>query len=438
MMRIEQYLSLHAHQQPTKVAVVCGDKRLTYAELDAAVTERAAHYADRKHRAVLMRSTQDEQFLIDYLAIHRAGAVAVPLEKDAPDELLHRLEEQMGHKEMPSDIADVLYTTGTTGRSKAVMVSHRAIWANGDNLLQAQGFNADVAFVVCGPLNHIGCLSKFYPVLMTGGTAIIVDSLRDLPAFYAALDYPSQRLATFLVPASIRMLMALSARRLAAYADRMAFIETGAAPLSKGDMQKLSELLPHTHLFNTYASTETGIIATFDFSQGHCEEGCLGHAMPHSKFFITPEGTIACQGDTLMSGYLDDEERTREVLREGTLYTSDLGSTDTEGCLHLTGRQGDTINTGGLKVDPTEVESVALEHPDVADCICVAASHPLMGHVLRLIVACRPGHQLDKQSLARFIASRLERYKVPLYYEQVDHVLRTYNGKLDRKAYAEK
>ena len=139
-----------------------------------------------------------------------------------------------------------------------------------------------------------------------------------------------------------------------------------------------------------------------------------------------------------MSGYLDDEERTHEVLRDGTLYTSDLGSIDAEGCLHLTGRQGDTINTGGLKVDPTEVESVALEHPDVADCICVAASHPLMGHVLRLIVTCRPGHQLDKQSLARFIASRLERYKVPLYYEQVDHVLRTYNGKLDRKAYAEK
>ena len=246
-MRIEQYLSLHARRQPSKVAVVCGDKQLTYAELDAAVTERAAHYADRKHRAVLMRSTQDERFLIDYLAIHRVGAVAVPLEKDSPDELLHRLEDQMGQKEMPGDIADVLYTTGTTGRSKAVMVSHKAIWANGDNLRQAQGFNADVAFVVCGPLNHIGCLSKFYPVLMTGGTAIIVDSLRDLPAFYAALDFPSERLATFLVPASIRMLMALSARRLAAYADRMAFIETGAAPLSKGDMLKLSELLPYTH-----------------------------------------------------------------------------------------------------------------------------------------------------------------------------------------------
>ena len=114
---------------------------------------------------------------------------------------------------------------------------------------------------------------------------------------------------------------------------------------------------------------------------------------------------------------------------------SDYGRIDDEGMLHILGRENDVINVGGYKVAPTEVEDVTMEYPGVRDCICIAADHPVMGMALKLLVVMAAGTSLDKRSLASHLASRLEPYKVPLLYEQVDAVARTYNGKLDRKHY---
>ena len=157
--------------------------------------------------------------------------------------------------------------------------------------------------------------------------------------------------------------------------------------------------------------------------------------MPHSRVMITEEGKIACQGDTLMSGYLGDEALTSDILRDGTVYMSDYGRIDAEGMLHILGRETDVINVGGYKVSPTEVEDITMEYPGVTDCILIAAVHPVMGMALKLLVVMTAGRSLDKRSLARHLAARLEPYKVPILYEQVDAVARTYNGKLDRKHY---
>ena len=200
-------------------------------------------------------------------------------------------------------------------------------------------------------------------------------------------------------------------------------------------MLRLCELLPKTRLYNTYASTETGIIATYNFNDGRCMANCLGRPMPHSRVLITPEGLIACQGDTLMSGYVGDPELTATVLRDNTIFTSDVGTLDEEGMLRLSGRASDVINVGGFKVSPIEVEEVAMSNPMVSDCICISASHPVTGHALKLLVVTPPDQTLDKRSLAHFLADRLEPYKVPMLYEQVDTIARTYNGKLNRKHY---
>lgn len=435
MTTLEDYLSLYAGSRPDHTALVCGDKRLSYAQLASAVEQRARQWQQWGHRPVVFRSSQDEQFVIDYLAIHRAGAVAMPLEQGAPDALVDELSHRTEGEKLPDEVADVLCTTGTTGHAKAVMVSDSAIVATGDNLVQGQGFSEDTAFVVCGPLNHIGCLSKIYPTLMVGGTLVVVPNLKNLGLFLHLLQTAGRRTATFLVPASIRMLLALGAKSLAASKDRLDFIETGAAPLAQSDMQRLCKLLPATRLYNTYASTEAGVIATFDFHAGGCQEGCVGRPLPHSRVTVSAEGTLVCHGETLMSGYLGDPQRTAQVLHDGGLWTSDLGSIDAEGRIHLTGRAGDVINTGGYKVDPSEVESAAMAHSSVADCVCVAASHPLMGQVLKLLVVTRPGKDLDPKGLADFLKARLEPYKVPYIYNKVEKVNRTFNGKIDRKSY---
>lgn len=429
-MTLEDYLRQDAQCYPDKVAAVCDGRQITYSELYAAVCERAQQLP--RGQVIAFRSSQSIDFLINYFAIHLAGSIAAPLERDTPEPLLQQTAASLiPHSSSLIPPADILYTTGTTGTSKGVVLSHRAIIANAENLIEGQGYTHDLVFVVSGPLNHIGSLSKVWPVVLTGGTLYILEGMKDLEAFFRALDYPAPKAATFLVPAAIRMLLQLSGDRLAAYAHRIDFIESGAAPLPRADMLRLCQLLPQTRLYNTYASTETGIIATYNYNDGRCLEGCLGRPMSHSRVTITADGLIACQGDTLMSGYAGDSADEAPI----TILTSDLGYLDAEGMLHLTGRRGDTINVGGYKVAPTEVEAAAMLLPQVSDCICIAAPHSVVGTALKLLVVTADGIKLDKRSLARSLATRLEGYKVPQLYEQVESVRRTYNGKLDRKYY---
>ena len=455
-MRLVDYLAQNAQRYPDKVAVVCGDRSLTYAQLWQEVERRSHDF--RPHEVVCFRSSQDIDFLVTYLAVHLDGGVSAPLEHGMPDALFERISSAVANCSLFTvpfslPIADILYTTGTTGQSKGVMISHRALIADAENLIAGQGFSHDLVFIINGPLNHIGSLSKIWPCIILGATIIILEGMKDLNAFFHALDYshssfllpPSSKLkfATFFVPATIRMLLQFAPDKLASYAYKLDFIESGAAPLPQADMLRLCELLPNTRLYNTYASTETGIIATYNYNcrrgQGWSDDpplaNCLGRPMPHSRVFITPEGLIACQGDTLMSGYVGDPELTATVLRDDTIFTSDIGTIDEEGMLHLSGRASDVINVGGFKVSPIEVEEVAMSNPMVSDCICISAPHPVTGHALKLLVVTPPDQTLDKRSLARFLADRLEPYKVPMLYEQVDSIARTYNGKLDRKHY---
>ena len=459
MRKLVDYIHLHAERCPDKVAVVCGPQQVTYAQLSALVHQcvlgdgspdpSSSGDCDQEnppHYPVCLRATSTVDFLVHYFALHEAGGVAAPLEKDMPEDTFRQIAEELGRHECPEGTADVLYTTGTTGRSKGVMISHRTILADAENLIDAMSFTPDTVFVINGPLNHIGSLSKVYPVILLGGTIILVDGLRDLNAFFDAFrgaHLPSSiiphtsKYATFLVPASIRILLQLAPNRIAALADRLDFIETGAAAISQSDMEKLCSLLPHTRLYNTYASTETGIIATYNFHdpQHSCLAGCLGRPMRHSRLFITPEGLIACQGPTLMTGYIGDPERTAAILHDDTLFTNDLGHIDQDGFLHLQGREDDVINVGGFKVAPTEVEDAAMSFPDVRDCICLPVPHPITGTALRLLVQMTDGTTLNKRALALHLKEKLETYKVPQLYEQVATIHRTFNGKLNRKAY---
>ncbi len=445
-MNLEDYLHQNARCYPDKVAVVSGDTTLTYAQLWQEVARRAQDF--HPHEVVCFRSSQDIDFLVTYMAVHLAGGVAAPLEHGMPDTLFERISSAVAnsftlHSSLP--IADILYTTGTTGQSKGVMVSHRALIADAENLIAGQGFSHDLVFIINGPLNHIGSLSKIWPCIILGATILIIEGMKDLNAFFRALDTPPSsfllppssklKFATFFVPATIRMILQFAPDRLASYAHKLDFIESGAAPLPQTDMQRLCELLPHTRLYNTYASTETGIIATYNYNDDRCMANCLGRPMPHSKILITLDGLIACQGDTLMSGYVGDPELTATVLRDDTVFTSDVGILDEEGMLYLSGRASDVINVGGFKVSPIEVEEAAMASPMVSDCICISASHPVTGRALKLLVVTPPGQKLDKRTLARYLADRLEPYKVPMLYEQVDTIARTYNGKLDRKFY---
>lgn len=424
---------------PERVAVEDGEAQLTYAQLDHAVTERAAQLREvyGTGQPVVLRASQTVAFLVDYLAIHRAGCAAVPVSHDATEDDDAAIREQLQHCTLPADAADILFTTGTTGRQKGVILTHQALIADAENLIHGQGFHGDLAFVISGPLNHIGSLSKLWPMLIVGGTISITAGVKDMNAFFQAIRRQTLPVATFLVPASIRMLLTFGRKELDQLARQIEFVETGAAPIAESDMLRLRDALPASRLFNTYASTETGIVSTYDYAHHSVKAGCLGRPLPHATAVIGEDGCLVCGGETVMAGYVDPA-MTATVLREGRVYTSDRATLDADGNILLQGRSDDLINVGGYKVSPVEVEDAALAFPGVADCVCIAADHPVIGTVTKLLFVPRPGTTVSRRDLARFLASRLERYKVPQLYEQVERVHRTFNGKLDRKSYQQK
>ena len=460
MNSIEAYLEQDAQCCPDKVALISSAGSITYSQLWQQVLQRADGLPRRQF--IPFRASQTADFLIQYFAIHLAGSVAVPLERDIPEGRYQSVCQYLARSEVPAGAADVLFTTGTTGRPKGVVISHSAIVADAENLIEGQGYSSRLTFVVHGPLSHIGSLSKVWPVILKGATLHILDGLRDADAFFRAFSGEG-RYATFFVPANIRYLLSFDSCRFASLADRLDFIESGGAPLAHADMLRLCQMLPRTRLYNTYASTETGIVATYNFNLnselpapagggnlnselpapvrggdrgGVCGPAdCLGRPMRHSRVVITPGGLIACQGDTLMSGYVGDPDLTVSVLCGQTVYTSDRGWLDGQGRLHIGGRADDIINVGGYKVAPTEVEDAALAIPGIKDCICISAPHPIMGRALKLLVVMADGTAFSKRVIARSLAATLEPYKVPLLYEQVSSVARTYNGKLDRRHY---
>ena len=444
MKNLEKCIEHFAGLTPEKAAVISGGQELSYSCLWKHIQERAKQLKEeeglQEGQPYVFVATQDTDFLVTYCAVHLSGGVCVPLESSTPQERQKQIRDEVNNQMVNGQwsngkCSDVLYTTGTTGNAKGVMLTEKAWTANAENLIDRLSFTSEVLFIVCGPLNHLGSLSKIYPTLMSGGTLYLLDSLKDLNAFFSVFALPYTKIATFLVPSSIRMLLQIASKQLTAVSEKIDFIETGAAPISQHDMEQLCKTLPHSRLYNTYASTETGIVCSYEFSKYGCQPGLVGAPMKHSSVRIDEGGRVICSGDTIMSGYAGSPEATAEVLRAGEVYTSDIGSIDENGMLHLQGRMNDVINVGGYKVNPAEVEDAVSGFDLIKDCICIPAPHVVLGTVPKLLYVPKQGETINPKEIADFLKGRIESYKIPLLYEAVDAIKRTYNGKLNRKAY---
>ena len=160
-MKLEDYLKRDAELFPDKIAVVCGSESVTYAALYQKVVACSDNLMKSYHsgQIVSIRSSQTIDFLVTYFALHKIGCVVAPLEKDTPDSLFKSISDKLSCYNTPEGIADVLYTTGTTGSPKGVMISHETIIADAENLIGGQCFCHDLVFVINGPLNNKVSLS---------------------------------------------------------------------------------------------------------------------------------------------------------------------------------------------------------------------------------------------------------------------------------------
>lgn len=488
---IEQYLERNAGTRPENAAVIVRDVRVSYKELWR-LTRGFARYLTEEcavspGERVVVRSAQTLEYAVAYFGVHLCGAIFVPLERGIPPEKAKDIIEETEAKvylsrDRPTDIpckavdlretvrlgneffredwpfrfpsaedsADIMYTTGTTGKAKGVEVTHRVLLSTAENYVEGFELKDGAVMAVPGPMNHVNPLRKLYTMVMSGNAIVILNGLVSVKAFFDALDTQNVN-ALCLPPASLRLIWKASGDKLAEYADRIDFVECSTAPVTESDKSTLRRQLPKSRLYNNYGLSECGAMVMYDFcAYPNKGAGCVGKPTVNSHVVIVDEqrneihsskdhmGLIANSGPINMKGYWHSPEKTAEVKANGYIYTNDIGYFDEDGFLYVVGRQNDTINVGGLKVEPTEVEEAALLFPGVHECICVPEEDELTGTSLKLLVVMKAGERFDESGLRKFLSGKLAPYQVPKLYGEIDRVPRNFVGKPDRNAFRRK
>lgn len=476
---LPQHILHYAATTPEKTAVVADNGRLTYAQLAKqmkSVCSALKSQGITPGRSVVSVASHCTDYVAICYGIHLAGAVHVPVENRIPANRLAEiamavdasliispadpgcgiphttcdtlLNAQCAENITPADPADtcaeILYTTGTTGKSKGVMISSGSLANYVATANPTFGMDADTVFLICTPLNHAGGLRRVHMSMAAGGTAVLLEGVYNLKKFFSVIDTYGVN-ATYLPPASIRLLLSLASAEFKKLDGRLNFIYTASAPFPSADMETVAGMFTKTRLFQGYGSSETGCVSNYNYNAAGADLTCLGH--PHrgvqvrlmgedGKEVTDPHnnGYICVRSPMNMLGYLNEPELTASILKDGWIRSSDLGYFDHQGRLFFAGRGDDVINVGGFKVAPTEVESAALHCPGVKDCICIAMQ-TRMGTALKLLVEMDDAHTFDAKAVAAAMRPHLEPYKVPSAIEQIDQVPRTYNGKINRKAF---
>lgn len=343
-----------------------------------------------------------------------------------------------------ADVAEILFSTGTTGKSKGIVITQRNNMAIAENVIQGVKMKPGNVEIIPMPLSHSHGLRRTYSNLVNGSTAVIADGVIALKKLFVLMD--EYRVTSMdISPSMLSIIIKLSKDRLGNYADVLDYVQLGSAPLSEDDKKRIKQLLPKTRLYNFYGSTEAGCSCLLEFSEGEDKPGCVGAPCVNSQFIIVDEnrnpiesspehlGFIANSGDVNMLCYFKAPELTAATMQDGFIYTKDLGYIDAEGNVYMLGRKDDVINFGGVKISPEEIESAVRKNPIVRDCACVPLADALTGQSPLLCIALADGATYDFKEFKQFLAHTLDANKQPTRIEVVDEIPRTFNGKIIRR-----
>jgi long-chain acyl-CoA synthetase len=475
-LRFVERLYRNADAAPDKAALINGGVVLSYAHVASlahAVAERlVADGVCPGDRVVIEIDPFNFMSVITYLGVLWHGAVAVPVEAGRNDGHLARLakvvdanivltsaamQKQQGPPDLPrdsvvpspqptaiDDLSEILFSSGTMGDPKGVMLSNANIAAAITNINGMLGNGREDTEIVTVPLSHSFGLGRLRCNLAAGGTLVIAPGLR-FPG--AVLDLLEKHQATGLsaVPPGLRLLFGTDLIELEVYREQLRFLELGSMPMSKEDKELLLCRLPETRIVMHYGLTEASRSAFLDFHRDRDHLESVGLAAPGVSISIRDEGgahqacgtkgEIAVAGPTVMAGYWRDPERTaRQATADGALRTGDTGYLDAGGYLHFVGRLDNVINIGGLKISAETIEHIAEQHPAVREAGCIGQADDRLGQVPILFVVPENGDV--PHDLAGFIAVQAGAFARPRHIMAVEALPKTASGKLQRRLLA--
>ena len=363
-----------------------------------------------------------------------AGAVAVPPAERRAD-----------------DLAWIFYTSGTTGRPKGVMLTQRNLMTMGlTYFVDVDPVGATDAIVYAAPMSH-GCGLYAIPHLMAGARHVVPASGGVDPAELFELGCALGPLSTFAAPTIVkRMVDHAEAAGLPPDRAAAAFktIVYGGAPMYLADIQRALRVMG-PRFVQIYGQGETPMVGTAlsrariaDASHPrHLQRlASVGVAQTPVELRVAdaqgrslpPDepGEVLVRGDSVMAGYWRNPEATAAAIRDGWLWTGDIGSLDADGFLTLKDRSKDLLISGGSNIYPREVEEVLLTAPGVAEAAVVGAPDPEWGEVVVAFVVARPGQAVSAEALDVHCLARIARFKRPKRYVFVDELPKNHYGKV--------
>lgn len=336
------------------------------------------------------------------------------------------------------DPAAILYTSGTTGRSKGAVLTHGNLASNARALNDTWQFTENDRLIHALPIFHAHGLFVACNMALTSGATMIF-----LTRFDAEEIINEMANATVFMGVPTFYTRLLKSTRLNSMATAaMRLFVSGSAPLPGKVHTRFAERTGHT-ILERYGMTETCIIASNPYD-GERRVGSVGFPLPQVEFRITNRdtgdalpfgetGAIEVRGPNVFQGYWRMPEKTAaEFHDDGFFITGDLGRIDTDGYLHIVGRDKDLVITGGYNVYPKEIETLIDAMPGVAESAVIGVPHPDFGEGVTAFVVPQPGASIDKTHLLDALSGSLARYKHPKSLIVVDELPRNVMGKVQK------
>jgi len=489
-----EYLLQRTDELAKRAALVYQDKIWTYQAFAAAVNIAAWNLLSRNDiqagDRVVLNLENSDAFVIAYLAILRAGCVAVPVNPKLTAIELSYLVSDSGAKlyvhgdlqvaahttlrsafpatmsllsisELtsgtlstralpivnPDSPAVIFYTSGTTGQPKGVVHSHRTLVAGALQASHAWGYAKEgLTNLAVTPLFHVASHSWAYPTWAYGGT-LVVDSYNTERVFDLIEKH---QVSGFGCVPSMLLLMLQSEHKHGRNLDSVVNVRFGASPISIERLVEIQALFPNAELFHGMGQTEScGTISVLPGDLALKKAGSTGLPLPGCEVRIVDDqgnqlppgsrGEVLARSPSVMLGYFENPDATQDTLRDGWLYTGDVGYRDHNGLIYLVDRKKDMIIRGGENIYSIEIENVILQHEAVDSCAVIGLPDAVMGEQVGAVIVCKDSQakvdELDKVAAEIKVRcrSRLAAFKVPEQIYFLPSLPQTATGKIQKR-----
>lgn len=338
------------------------------------------------------------------------------------------------------DVTIMLHTSGTTSNPKRVMLTHGNLINNVKSNIQSLKLTENDKVLIALPMFFGYCnTAQFLTHLYLGASIVIMDSIFLPKQFFQIVEREKITIFTG-VPSMLLMLLEYR------YSDKYDFASLRYICFGGGTMpvEKLKELIekyPSVGFVQTYGQTECSPRVTALLPKDAMMKiGSVGKAIPHVEVKILDEdenpliensiGEIVVKGKSTMKGYYKQLEITKETIRAGWVHTGDLGYFDNEGFLYLTGRIKNIIISGGINIYPEEIEQLLLKHESVEEVCVIGEEHKMMGEMPVAKIVLKS--DVTSAELKQYCSGKLTDYKIPVRFDFVESLPKTYNGKIKR------